>query len=134
MNKQFLSLTSFLLLFIMLMIIPFYVEAKRKKKKNKKKKKRNNNRHRRNKQRYPWRAHIPEGSVDPITLDPLNRLWYPPFALAAHEPFHVAEHDRDLLALTLNFAFLSKDFFSKSFGEIPLHWMLLVLLMSTAIL
>jgi hypothetical protein len=37
--------------------------------------------------RFPWRAEIPQGSVDPITLDPLDRLPYPPFALAAQAPY-----------------------------------------------
>jgi hypothetical protein len=34
-----------------------------------------------------WRSYIPEDAVDPITLDPLDSLDYPPFALVATEPF-----------------------------------------------
>ena len=37
--------------------------------------------------RFPWRRHIPPGTVDPITLDPLVALPYPPFALVATEPY-----------------------------------------------
>jgi len=37
--------------------------------------------------KYPWRKHIPEGTVDPITLDNLVSLEYPPFALCADEPY-----------------------------------------------
>eukprot|EP00537_Pseudo-nitzschia_pungens_P012774 CAMPEP_0172382354 /NCGR_PEP_ID=MMETSP1061-20121228/302_1 /TAXON_ID=37318 /ORGANISM="Pseudo-nitzschia pungens, Strain cf. pungens" /LENGTH=1111 /DNA_ID=CAMNT_0013110199 /DNA_START=291 /DNA_END=3626 /DNA_ORIENTATION=- len=49
---------------------------------NKKKKKKNNNNN-----KYPWRRHIPEGTVDPITLEELDTLEYPPFALVADEPY-----------------------------------------------
>ena len=49
--------------------------AKRKNKKRKPKKK------------YPWRKHIPEGAVDPITLEDLVSLDYPPFALCVDEPY-----------------------------------------------
>jgi hypothetical protein len=49
--------------------------AKRKNKKKKPKKK------------YPWRRYIPEGTVDPITLDNLDTLEYPPFALCADVPY-----------------------------------------------
>ena len=55
-------------------------------KKNAPKRKRPKN-PRKKKQRFPWRAQIPEHAVDPITLDPLDQLPYPPFALAAHEPY-----------------------------------------------
>lgn len=41
--------------------------------------------------RYPWRRHIPEDSVDPITLEPLTSLPYPPFALVASEPYTPVE-------------------------------------------
>jgi hypothetical protein len=37
--------------------------------------------------KYPWRRHIPEGTVDPITLDELVSLTYPPIALVATEPY-----------------------------------------------
>ena len=59
------------------------------KKKNQRRSRRGNKnkKHNNDLQRYPWRAYIPEGSVDPITLDPLDQLPYPPFALAAHEPY-----------------------------------------------
>jgi len=39
------------------------------------------------KKKFPWRKHIPEGTVDPITLDNLDTLTYPPFALCADEPY-----------------------------------------------
>ncbi|KAL7557853.1 hypothetical protein ACA910_019887 [Epithemia clementina (nom. ined.)] len=41
--------------------------------------------------RYPWRKHIPEESVDPITLDSLHSLPYPPFALFAEQPYDPIE-------------------------------------------
>ncbi|GKY91124.1 hypothetical protein MPSEU_000085200 [Mayamaea pseudoterrestris] len=37
--------------------------------------------------RYPWRKHIPADTVDPITLESLVSLPYPPFALVASEPY-----------------------------------------------
>eukprot|EP00591_Stephanopyxis_turris_P012928 CAMPEP_0195525436 /NCGR_PEP_ID=MMETSP0794_2-20130614/25907_1 /TAXON_ID=515487 /ORGANISM="Stephanopyxis turris, Strain CCMP 815" /LENGTH=910 /DNA_ID=CAMNT_0040655903 /DNA_START=120 /DNA_END=2852 /DNA_ORIENTATION=+ len=43
----------------------------------------------RNRNKYSWRAQIPEGAVDPISLDPLVSLSYPPFALAAEEPYEI---------------------------------------------
>ena len=36
------------------------------------------------------------------------------------KPFHVAEHDRNLLALTLNSFPLGKDFLREALGEIAL--------------
>jgi len=39
------------------------------------------------KQKYTWRKFIPEGAVDPISLDPLDELPYPPFALVVDEPY-----------------------------------------------
>ena len=41
----------------------------------------------RKKKTYPWRKHIPSGTVDPISLDPLTQLPYPPFALNISEPY-----------------------------------------------
>lgn len=42
----------------------------------------------RNKNRkFAWRKHIKNGVVDPISLDPLVKLPYPPFALAISEPY-----------------------------------------------
>jgi hypothetical protein len=55
--------------------------------KNQAKKKNNRARKKKQKQQYPWRASVPEEAVDPITLDHLNQLKYPPFALCAEEPF-----------------------------------------------
>ena len=52
-----------------------------KKKRNRKKKKK----------AKPWRRHIPAGAVDPISLDPLDELPYPPFALLATEPYDVVQ-------------------------------------------
>lgn len=37
--------------------------------------------------RYPWRKHIKQGTVDPISLEPLVSLPYPPFALAVSKPY-----------------------------------------------
>ena len=34
-----------------------------------------------------WRQQLPKDAVDPITLDPLVSLNYPPFALVASEPY-----------------------------------------------
>lgn len=34
-----------------------------------------------------WKCHIPREAVDPITLDPLESLPYPPFALVKCEPY-----------------------------------------------
>ncbi|KAL3910431.1 MAG: hypothetical protein SGILL_007692, partial [Bacillariaceae sp.] len=39
------------------------------------------------KKKYPWRRFIPKGTVDPITLENLQTLEYPPFALCADEPY-----------------------------------------------
>ena len=48
------------------------------KKKNKKKK---------GNDRYPWRKSIPVGLDDPISLEPLNKLPYPPFAVVVEPPY-----------------------------------------------
>jgi hypothetical protein len=49
---------------------------------------RNNNKNKQaEKKRFPWRKHLPEDSVDPITLDSLHSLLYPPFCLVATEPY-----------------------------------------------
>jgi hypothetical protein len=48
-------------------------------KKTKKKKKRG--------KKYSWRKHIQNGVVDPISLEPLVKLTYPPFALAISKPY-----------------------------------------------
>lgn len=53
----------------------------------KKKAKKRNRKPRADRAKFPWRRHIPPGSMDPITLDPLVSLPYPPFALVASEPF-----------------------------------------------
>lgn len=46
-------------------------------------KKKKNNR----KRTVPWKSKVPEDAVDPITLDPIRDLKYPPFALVANEPY-----------------------------------------------
>ena len=51
------------------------------------KKKKKRNRKRNDNKKHPWRKQVPEEAVDPITLDPINQLQYPPFALVADEPF-----------------------------------------------
>ncbi len=50
------------------------------------KKKRNRKRNATDKQ-YPWKSKVPEDAVDPITLDHIRDLKYPPFALVANEPY-----------------------------------------------
>ena len=40
-----------------------------------------------NRKRYPWRKFVPSGTVDPITLESLISLEYPPFALMANAPY-----------------------------------------------
>jgi hypothetical protein len=47
----------------------------------------NKNNKRKSKKKYPWRRFIPKGTVDPITLENLQTLEYPPFALCADEPY-----------------------------------------------
>ena len=47
----------------------------------------NRQRQRRQRQRYPWRKDIPDEAVDPITLESLHTLPYPPFALYAEIPY-----------------------------------------------
>lgn len=37
--------------------------------------------------RYPWRKYIPVGLDDPISLEPLNKLPYPPFAVVVEPPY-----------------------------------------------
>jgi hypothetical protein len=49
-------------------------QTKKNKKSNKRKK-------------FLWRKEIPEGTVDPISLEPLNTLSYPPFALMITPPY-----------------------------------------------
>jgi hypothetical protein len=47
---------------------------------------RNNSKRNNPRKRYPWRKHLPTDSVDPITLESLDSLTYPPFALVASAP------------------------------------------------
>ena len=56
-----------------------------KTKKNGKQTKRNKKSNKRKK--FPWRKEIPEGTVDPISLEPLSALSYPPFALMITPPY-----------------------------------------------
>jgi hypothetical protein len=39
--------------------------------------------------RFTWRKFVPPGTVDPITLESIVSLSYPPFAIAAEEPWNV---------------------------------------------
>eukprot|EP01083_Nonionella_stella_P097853 275123_1 len=39
------------------------------------------------KKKCPWRAHLPHDAVDPISLEPLHTLPYPPFALQITPPY-----------------------------------------------
>jgi len=52
-----------------------------------KKNRRNNNNNKKQRKKYPWRRFIPTGTVDPITLESLISLEYPPFALVANAPY-----------------------------------------------
>ncbi|KAL9185400.1 hypothetical protein ACHAXT_003177 [Thalassiosira profunda] len=55
---------------------------------DKKKKKRSRNRTRQKaKKRQPWHDHIPAGEMDPISLDKLEDLPYPPFAICKEPPY-----------------------------------------------
>ena len=58
------------------------IEQQQQKSKQAKNKKKNNN-----KKHAWWRKQLPEDAVDPITLDPLRSLQYPPFALVGTEPY-----------------------------------------------
>ena len=49
--------------------------------------KNNNNNNKKPRKKYPWRRYIPVGTVDPITLENLQTLEYPPFALCADKPY-----------------------------------------------
>ena len=62
---------------------------KNKKKKNKKRQNERNGDKNRRREIFAWRDEIPQGAVDPISLDPLVELPYPPFALVATEPYDV---------------------------------------------
>ena len=44
-------------------------------------------RNKKNRKKFPWRKDIPEGTVDPITLEDLKSLPYPPFALVSSPPY-----------------------------------------------
>jgi hypothetical protein len=53
----------------------------------KKKKRRNRTRRRNRPESRPWLSAIPDGTVDPISLEPLEDLPYPPFALVMDQPY-----------------------------------------------
>jgi len=57
------------------------------KQKKKSKRNKNNNRSKNNPKSYPWRKYLPDGCDDPISLEPLNKLKYPPFALVVEPPY-----------------------------------------------
>ena len=59
--------------------------------KNGRNRKRQNQRKLNQQKRFPWRKHIPDEAVDPITLEPLHSLPYPPFVLFAKEPYITIE-------------------------------------------
>ena len=61
--------------------------VKNNKKEEKKGRNKNNKPRNQRKKKHPWRRFIPQGTVDPITLDDLNTLAYPPFALVSDEPY-----------------------------------------------
>ena len=60
-----------------------------KKKKNKNKQNERNGDKNKRRGKFAWRDEVPQGAVDPISLDPLVELPYPPFALVATEPYDV---------------------------------------------
>lgn len=47
----------------------------------------NNNKRKKSSKKFSWRKEIPEGTVDPISLEPLKKLSYPPFALKITPPY-----------------------------------------------
>ena len=62
----------------------------KKKTKNDKKSTSNNSKNNSGRRgKFAWRDEIPQGAVDPISLDPLVELPYPPFALVATAPYDV---------------------------------------------
>jgi len=63
------------------------VGKNRRKKNRKKQQQQQQSRSNAKKKKFPWRKHIPAGTVDPITLDSLLTLPYPPFALVASPPY-----------------------------------------------
>lgn len=36
-----------------------------------------------------WKSYIPHNAIDPISLEPLHELTYPPFALTISQPYHI---------------------------------------------
>ncbi len=46
-------------------------------------------RKKKNKKKFPWRKALPPNSVDPISLEPLNSMPYPPFALNISPPYDI---------------------------------------------
>ncbi|CAJ1936481.1 unnamed protein product [Cylindrotheca closterium] len=56
-------------------------------KQGKAKNNRNRKNNRKGQKKYPWRKFIPKDTMDPITLENLISLEYPPFALVATEPY-----------------------------------------------
>lgn len=56
-------------------------EARKRKNRN------NRNRNKDKTKESPWKSKVPEDAVDPITLDHIRDLEYPPFALVANEPY-----------------------------------------------
>ena len=51
------------------------------------KKRKNRNRRKKNPNATPWREFIPQDLDDPISLEPLNKLPYPPFAIVVDPPY-----------------------------------------------
>ena len=47
------------------------------------------NRKKKNKNKFPWRKDVPPNTVDPISLDPLVSMPYPPFALNISPPYDI---------------------------------------------
>jgi len=41
------------------------------------------------KKKHDWKKELPEEALDPITLDPLTNLHYPPFALVTDDPIEI---------------------------------------------
>ena len=64
-----------------------------KQEKKKSSRTRNNRNRKENRRKYPWRKFIPNDSVDPISLEPLNKLTYPPFALCISPPYILIDEE-----------------------------------------
>lgn len=59
-----------------------------------------------------WKSYIPPNTIDPISLEPLCRLMYPPFALAISQPYHIIDWPLPIVIKTPYLSFHLFDGFS----------------------